>query len=328
MWDFSLRRSLTLMAQTMSFIVLRCLVYFGIVLAYVLASGIGAGIGWSVGGLGDEGFRMAATLWGGGTGFVLTAGVLFFLRGYILYLVKAGHIAAMVKLLDGAPLPSGRAQLEHAVSEVRHRFLQANMLFAIDQLIKGVVAAVTGLVQSAGTMLPIPGVQQLMGVVRAFLHLAVGLVDEVILAYIIKTDSDNPWASARTGLVLYGQNAPRMMKNAAWLALLSYGVSGLVFLALLAPATALLYALPGAWSAGGVGFALLLAWALKAAVIEPFAIACLLQVYFQAIKGQKPDPEWETRLESVSDKFGQLKDKAVRFSAHPAQAPKAPPARV
>ncbi|MBO9357632.1 hypothetical protein GG851_26875 [Bordetella petrii] len=244
MWDFSLRRSLTLIAQTMSFIVLRCLVYFGIVLAYVLATGIGAGIGWGVGELGDEGFRMAATLWGGGAGFVLTAGV-----------------------------------------------------------------------------------QQLMGVVRAFLRLAVGLVDEVILAYIIKTDSDNPWASARTGLVLYGQNAPRMMKNAAWLTLLSYGVGGLIFLALLAPTTALLYALPGAWSAGGVGFALLLAWALKAAVIEPFAIACLLQVYFQSIKGQKPDPEWEARLASASDKFGKLKDKAARFNEQPAHAPHAPPVR-
>ena len=157
------------------------------------------------------------------------------------------------------------------------------------------------------------GLQQLMGIVRAFLRIAVGLIDEIILAYIIRTNSDNPWLASRTALVLYGQNAPVMLKNAAWLTLFTYGLSFIVFLVMLAPAAAIVYLIPGAWSAGGVVFALLFAWAVKVAVIEPFAIACLLQAYFKTIKDQTPDPAWEARLDTMSHKFAELKDKAQNW---------------
>ncbi len=45
MWDFSINRSLGLMVKTVPFIVLRLLVYFGITVAYILVTGVGAGIG-------------------------------------------------------------------------------------------------------------------------------------------------------------------------------------------------------------------------------------------------------------------------------------------
>lgn len=299
------------MRQTLPFLVLRCSVYFGIALAYVLMTGIGAGVGWGVGGLGDESFQASAAIWGGLAGFGLTAGVLYFLREYILYIVKLGHIAAMVQLLQGQSLPDGRSQIQHATSVVKNRFGEANALFLIDQLVKGVVNAITGLVQGVATLLPIPGAQQLMGVVRAFLRLAVGLIDEVILAYAIYTQSQNPWASARTALILYCQNARAILRNAAWLTVFIYGLSFVLFLVLLAPAAALAWFIPGAGSASGILFAVVIAWAIKAAVLEPFAIACLMQVYFQTIEGQDPDPSWETRLDDVSRKFGQLKERAL-----------------
>lgn len=313
MWNFSIAKSLRLMVQTMPFVLLRCVVYFGIALAYVLVTGTGAGIGWGIGGLGDDGFQASATMWGGVAGFGLTAAVLYFLREYILYVVKAGHIAVLVRLIDGQSMPEGRSQISHASAIVKERFVQTNVLFALDQLSKGVIGAVTGLVQGLTSILPIPGMAQIMGIVRAFLRVAVGLVDELILAYAIRTHSSNPWASAQTALVLYGQNAKLMLKNAAWLTLITYGLSFLVFLIMLAPAAALVYMIPGAWSAGGVVFALIFAWAIKAAVIEPFAIACLLQAYFGAIEGQTPDPAWDARLSGASKKFGQLKDKAAAW---------------
>lgn len=324
MWNFSIRASLTLMAQTMPFIILRCAVYFGITLAYILFTGIGSGIGWSIGGLGDEGFQASAAVWGGLAGLGVTAGIVYFFREYILYMIKAGHIAAMVQLLDGNAMPEGKSQVAYARSVVEQRFTQASVLFVMDQLIKGVVTAITGVVQGLTAILPIPGMQQLMGLVRAFLRIAVGLVDEVILAYAIRTDSQNPWGSARTALVLYAQNAPGMLRNAAWLTVFVYGLSFLVFLLFLAPAAALAYWLPGAWTAGGVIFALVFAWAIKAAVIEPFAIACLLQAYFQAIEGQTPNPEWEARLDGVSRKFGQMKDKAAAWVSKTPPSPEAP----
>src|SRR5690606_39639904 len=85
----------------------------------------------------------------------------------------------------------------------------------------------------------------------------------------IRTGSTNAWGSAREALVLYGQNYKVMLKNAAWLAIIVYFMSFLVFLVMLAPAALIVYVMPGAWAAGGFVFALLFAWSVKAALLEP-----------------------------------------------------------
>ncbi len=314
MWDFSISESLSLMRRTAPFVLFRVIVYFSITAALVAATGTGAGVGWGVGAFGDQEFRASSVFYGGLFGFSITAGIIFFLRDYILYIVKAGHIAVMVELMQGRSIPGGRGQIDYARQIVTERFGQASALFALDRLIKGVIAAVTGLVQGLLTILPIPGVEQAMGALRAYLRVAVGLVDEVILAHAIKTKSDNPWASAREALVLYAQNAKPMLMNAAWLTLIVWGLSFVVFLVMLAPAAAVVYLIPGSWSAGGFVFAIIFAWAVKAALIEPFAIACLLQVYFKVTEGQVPNPEWEAKLSSASDKFKALGEKAMAWA--------------
>lgn len=321
MWDFSIGKAIGLMGRTAPFLVFRVLVYFGIAVAYVLATGTGAGVGWGIGGFGDEDFRASATMWGGVVGFGMVAGVLYFLREYLLYTVKVGHIAVMVEALDGRDLPQGRGQIAYAAEIVKARFGEASVLFAVDQLVKGVINAITGLVQGILHFLPIPGLDKVMNVVRAYLKLAVGLVDEVIIAHGLRTRAENPWASAKEALVLYGQNAGPMLRNAAWLVLFTYGLAFVVFLIMLAPAAALVYVIPGAWSAGGMAFALLFAWAVKVAVIEPFAIACLLQAFFKVTAGQRPNPDWEAKLDRASTKFKTLGEKAMGWATGGRQVP-------
>ena len=311
MTDFSMSTSLSVMRRTTPYILLRMAVYFGITLAYILVTGTGAGIGWGIGAMGTDDFQANATVWGGVIGFGATAAVLYFLREYILYMVKAGHVAVMVELLDGKDLPDGRGQIEHGRKVVQDRFGQANTLFALDQIIKGVLKAVTGLVEGIARILPIPGVDGLMSVVRAFLRVAVGLLDEVILAHLIRTKSENPWSGAQDALVLYGQNAKPMLRNAALIALAVWGLSFLIFLVMLAPAALVVYLMPGAWSGGGLIFAILFAWSVKVALIEPFAIACLIQAYNKVTTGQTPDPEWKAKLDSASTKFRKLGERAV-----------------
>jgi hypothetical protein len=317
MWDFSISRSLGLMVRTAPFILFRILVYFGISLALVLMTGAGAGVGYGIGGLGEDEFRATSTFWGGAAGFGLTAGVIFFLRDYILYLVKAGHIAVLVELLEGREIPGGKGQIDYARGIVTERFGQASALFALDRLIKGVIAIVTGLLGGLLMFVPVPGLDRLMGVVRAYLRMAVGLVDEVILGHAIRTRSDNAWEAAHDGLVLYAQNAKAMLGAAAWLTLITWVMSALVFLLMLGPAAAVAVLLPGDGSAGLFVFAVLFAWAVKVALIEPFALACLLQVFFQETEGQIPNGEWRGRLTQVSDKFRKLGEQAVAGGLHP-----------
>ncbi len=314
MWDFSLGKAWGLMMRTLPFVIFRMMVYFGIAVAYVLVTGAGAGIGWGIGAFGEDDFQATTTFYGGAIGFGVTAGVIYFLREYLLYVVKAGHIAVMVEALDGRDLPDGQGQIAYARDIVTQRFAQASVLFGVDQLVKGVIRTITGLIQGIMNILPIPGLDNLMGVVRAYLRLAVGLIDEVILAHAIRTRSDNPWSSARDALVLYGQNAQAMLRNAAWLTLFVWGISILVFFVMLAPAAVVVYLLPGAWSAGGFVFAILFAWAVKVALIEPFAIACLLQAFFKVTEGQDPNPEWQQKLEGASDKFRDIGEKALSWA--------------
>jgi hypothetical protein len=58
--------------------------------------------------------------------------------------------------------------------------------------------------------------------------------------------------------------------------------------------------------------ALVFAWGIKQAVIEPVAMIALMQVFFRVTVGQTADPEWEARLESLSMKFNELKQKAQK----------------
>lgn len=311
MWDFHMGQALGLMVRTMPFIVLRMIVYFGIALGYVLVTGTGAGIGFGIGALGDAGFQAGAAFWGGAIGFILFGAILYWAREYILYIVKAGHIAVLVELLDGRPIPDGRSQISYATDVVKARFAQASLLFALDQLIKGVIGVVTGLVRGVLSVLPLPGASQISGLLNGFLRVAVGYIDEVILAYIVRVRSTDPWDASGNALILYAQNYKVMLKNAAWLAAFVYLLSFLVFLVMLAPAALVVYLMPGAWTAGGLVFALLFAWSVKAALLDPFALTCMMQVYFRTIEGQEPDPEWEAWLDHASGKFREIKAKAL-----------------
>ena len=108
MWDFSMGTAFGLMRKTAPFLLFRIAVYFGIAAAYVLVTGTGASIGYGIGGFGDDDFQTSTTVWGGLIGFGATAGVLYLMREYLLYVVKAGHIAVMVEILDGRELPDGQ----------------------------------------------------------------------------------------------------------------------------------------------------------------------------------------------------------------------------
>jgi len=312
MWDFRVGETLSLVIRTWPFVLLRMMVYFAITFAYVMATGAGAGMGFGVGQIWpDAGGPPVFALWGGILGFGVVSVVLYWLREYILYMVKAGHIAAMVHLIDGRPIPGGQGQIAYARKVVQERFVEANALFVLDQLVKGAVAAVTGLLVGVATILPVPGLQGLARLVAGVVRLSLTYVDEIILGRNIRIDSRNPYETARQGIVLYAQNGGRMVRNAIWLSVFMWIVTIVLFLVFLAPAAAILYAMPGQLAGWSFVFAIVFAWALKAAVLEPIAIAALMAVYFRTIEGQFPDPQWDSRLADVSRKFRELKDRAL-----------------
>ena len=309
MWDFDIGKTIGIMARTMPFILIRMAVYFGITIAYIVVTGAGAGLGYGIGHIGSD--PSGFSIWGGVIGFGIVSGVVYWLREYILYTVKAGHIAVIVEMLDNKPMPEGKSQFEHATETVKSRFAEMNVLFVLDQLIKGVIRALTGIVDTVAWLLPIPGLQGIAKFIDTVIRLSLTYVDEIILGYNIRINSQNPWETSRQGLVLYAQNGKTMIKNAVWLSIFLWVLAIVVFILFLAPAGAIAYMFPGALSGWGIVIAIVFAWAFKAAVLEPFAITALMDVYFRAIEGQQPKPEWDAKLASASRKFQELKDRAL-----------------
>jgi hypothetical protein len=319
--DFRVGQIFGLLMRTLPFFALRLAVYLGITVAYVVAVGVGGGIGLLFGKVG--GASGVGTFWGALVGFGLVTGVLFWVREYILYLVKAAHVAVLVELLDGREIPSGKGQIAYGREIVQARFKESSLLFGLHALIRGILRAFNRVTTSIANMLPIPGLDALVKIADAVVNTSLTYLDEVILAEIMRQRSANPWATARDAIVLYAQNYKGVLKNAVFLTFLVWGLTLAIFLVVIGPLAALAAVFPhvaGIWT---FVLAIVVALALKAALVDPFAMTALLQVYAKLIAGQTPDPQWIARLDEVSGKFRELTERAG--AATPAAAPSAPP---
>ncbi len=310
MWDFDLSRAFAAMVRTALFILFRMAVYFGIAIGYLVVTGVGGAIGYGVTSLSEDGGGTGA-FYSAMIGFAGASGVLYFAREFILYHVRVAHIAMLVLIHDGAESPEGREQISFAAGVVKERFAQSSVLFALNLLIKGVLRILTGLLGTAAVLISIPGLQGLMRMVNTVLRMSLTYVDEVIVAHVIRTRTDNPWQTGREGLVLYAQNYGTMIKNAIWLSLFIWPITIAIFFVLLGPVLGLMALFPGDLGVWAFATTFVFAWAFKAALVEPLAIYALMQVYFRTIEGQVPNVEWDQRLATTSAKFRDLKDRAM-----------------
>ncbi len=313
MWDFKLSTIIGLMVKTFPFLVFRFLVFTSITLIAVALTGGGAGLGWMGGAIMGE--PEGGVFYGGMAGAGAACYFLYFIREYVLYQVKAGHIALLVKFMDGEPVPEGQGMVVYAKDQVKARFKESNVLFAVDQLIKGVLKVISGMFNSVANFIPVPGFAGFIKVVNKIVSMSLTYVDEIILAYYMKNDSENVWTESTKALVLYAQNYGKMLKNAFWVSLLVWALTIVVFFIVLAPFAALVAAVPSLAGFWTFVVAALLAWGIKSAVIDPIAMTALMQVYFKTIEGQHPELEWERRLSQLSDKFRTMKEKGKSFAS-------------
>lgn len=322
MWDFSLSKAIGAVIRTAPFVLLRIVVYFGIGIAYVMTVGIGGVLGYGFGHISaNPDAPLSGAFWGGAIGFGLTSAVLYFAREYILYLVKAAHIACLVEILDGKPIPGGQSQISYGAKFVETHFAEASVLFGVDQIIKAILRSLFRIINFVTAFLPIPGFQQLIRMAEAVVRISLTYVDEVILAYLIRTRTTNPWDTAKDGVILYAQNYTHFLKNALWLAVFMWLITIAIFIVFLAPVAGLFALFPGNVSFWGIAVAFIFAWAFKAALLEPIAVAALMQVFFKTIEGQTPNAEWEQRLSTASNKFRQLAQKASDWVPRPDVSP-------
>ncbi len=317
-WDFSIGRALAATLQSWPYLLARLVVAAATSTIYLTLMGTGAGIGYSISQISTEpGTSGVGAIVGGVAGF----GVAWFLfrlfAEYILYVVKAGHVAVLLHLLEGKSVPGARDQIAYGSAVVRARFAEASTLFVLDQLIKAVLHTISSLTRGVASMAPIPGLSGLVAFANQIVSLSLTYADEVVLAYNIRSGVNDPWETSRRGLVLYAQNGRNILKNAFWLAIVIWGIAILFFALTVLPAAAAVYWEPSQSTAISFAAAMALAWVFITTCVEPFAIACLMQVYFKVTDGQSPDPEWKARLHSASGKFRELLEKAAKWVPTP-----------
>lgn len=321
MFDFSISRTLQLLARTAPFVALRVLVYVGIALTYIIVIAIGTGIGALFGKIG--GATGAGAGWGAFIGFLAVSGALRWARAYILYLVKAAHIAVLVELLDGKTIPAGKGQITYGRELVQTRFAATSVLFGVHQLVRGVLRVFHRVTVRIAEFLPIPGLEAGMKLVDAVIKTSLGSLDQVILGQIFRHPDATAWATARDGVVLYAQSYKGILKNAVFLTFIVWALTLALFILVAIPVAALVALMPSLAGIWTFVVAAIVALCLKAAFIDPFTVTALLQVYAKETDGKTPDPAWTERLEKMSAKFGELVRKARDAVSRPA-APKPP----
>jgi hypothetical protein len=255
------------------------------------------GAGWLVAGLGAYGYA-----W-------------WFVVRYALYLIQAGHVAVLTELITTGQIANGSmGMFEYGRRVVTERFGQVNLLFALDLLVKGVVHAFNRTLDWIAHLLPIPGLQSVVGIVNAVVRAATTYIDETIFSYNLARGDDNAWRSSKDALIYYAQNSKEILKTAVYVVVLDKVLTGLVWIVMLAPAFGLLWLLPESAKAGGflggLVIAALFASNIRQAFLKPLFLVMVMTKFHVVVRQQPINLEWDARLSSISSKFGEIKDRA------------------
>lgn len=256
------------------------------------------GVGWMVAGLGLYGYVWWLTV------------------RYFLYLLQAGHIAVLTELITTGQIGAGpEGMFAYGKRVVTERFGQVNILFGLDLLIKGVVGAFNRTLNFIAGLLPIPGLQSLVGIVNAVVRAATSYIDETIFSYNLARGDDNAWRSSKDALIYYAQNSKDILKTAVWVVVIDKVLTAFVWIVMLAPAFLLLAVLPESWAPGGfIGgliIAALFASNVRQAFLQPIFLVMVMTKFHVCVRNQAINLEWDQRLTGVSKKFGEIKEKAA-----------------
>ena len=312
--------------QTLPYVFLRLVAYLLFGLLALIVTGVMAGVGIGVAAL----FGQA-----GGAAFIIlfiALGVLWGLKRlaerYVLYLVKAGHVAVITELVQKGTLPAGVNQVSYGKDKVLKHFTSTSVLFGVDALVAGAVRQILRWLVRLGSFLSfLPGAKLVLGLVYRVLRLAGNYIDEAVLSYILLHEDQNVWRAAADGVVLYAQSWKKILWRAVGVVLVvmtGWLVVFLVsFLALLPLASLVGRNKPGLPLF--LGFvALVAAWLIanvvRWALVDPFATVAMIVAYNEAVREQTPSYDLYSTLAGVSRKFRELEQKARQAPA-PGVAP-------
>jgi len=252
---------------------------------------------------------------------LVAGGIWRFAARYVLYLLKAAHIAVLTELITTGRIANGNESMFHYGRRiVTERFGEVNILFGLDMLIDGIVSAFNRTLDWVANLLPIPGLDSVTSVVRSVLRASTTYIDETIFSYNLARGDENAFRSSRDGLIYYAQNSREILKTGVWVVVVDKVFTVAIWMVMLAPAFALAYLMPGAASLATLVIASLFAANVRSAVLRPLFLTMVMVKFHSLVQGQDIELGWDQRLTTVTEKFGELKQKAETW-VRPARTP-------
>ncbi len=292
--------------KTLPFVVVRLGVGLGIGIATVLYFGIVAWIGFYL--------LEAGTIsgWIGIVGLLLAVGLFLaawrLAARYVLYLVKAAHIAVIAHVVETGEVPEN--QLQYGKAQVREHFAETSALFAVDKLIKAVLRQFNDAVVSVSGLFSLSsGLQRLIRLVGRAVAVAASYIDEAIIAHVFVSQEDDRWTAAKNGVVLYGQNWKPVLGSTLLIVIGMYGIALGLFMALTPLAGSLgtlstTFELVGWVVVGGMVLT------VYTGLLKPWVKTVVITTFLIESRGDSPEDETAERIAGRSERFQELASKA------------------
>lgn len=245
---------------------------------------------------------------GMGIAVVLFVGAWRVFSKYVLYAIKAAHIAVIAHVVETGEVPPN--QIQFGKDRVTERVAETTVLFGVDQLVKAIVKQLTGAVVSLGSLVAVvPTLRTFVRVFARALGLAANYIDEAIVAYMFTADESDPWTAAKDGVVLYGKNWKPVLGSTMLIVVGMYAVA-FVLLVALAPVASVLTDLSPVFEVVGwvvVGATVLTVYS---GILKPWVKTVVITTFLIEARDDVPDAETADWIAEKSDSFRELVGKA------------------
>lgn len=241
---------------------------------------------------------------------VFTGGIYRFGMHYVGYMLKAGHVAVIAETVTSGRLPAN--QFAYGKQAVTERFATSNVYFVIDNLVSGAVKQLQKVVGKIGGALNmIPGMDSMTNILQTFIGIALGYVDECCLGYCFIKKEEGAFKASCDGVVIYFQNAKKLLKDAAVTTLI---VVTATFLSWIVPFLVLsgIFKIFG-WSVAIAAFlSIFVAVAIKLAFIDSYMMVKMMVSYMEVAPSTEITYDLYDKLCGFSAKFKSLFQKAKK----------------
>jgi len=302
---FYFGQTLSILVRTLPYILLRILVYLAFGVLFLIYWVLVYFVGQAAAALHDV---ARIVVWV--VAFLISFPIVRLFREYFLYVLKIGHVAVISRLVIYGSLPEGVGQIAWGKDQVMGRFKETSLLFLVDRMVSAVIRSINRMMGRIGNFFSgIPGMEGLVKLAQIVLRFSLTYVDEAVMARNFLKPEETVWQSAERGLVLYAQSWKEILKTALVLGLASLSSYIILIVAFLIPALGLGKAYP-AHKFLFVVSAFVLGAAVKLAFFDPWAMTSMVVTYLKETQNKAPDRGWEEKLEAVSGKFKEIKQKA------------------